>query len=104
MQLSHVSTRSGWRQFVSTVLFAVLGMMLPLRFAQAVDSLQAVDTGGAVGQFTSLVLDGSGFPVVSHYDATNHDLKVVHCNDANCTGNDESIVTVDSAGPGGQLL
>jgi hypothetical protein len=56
--------------------------------------INTVDSGGTVGNGfhgTDLILDGSGFPVMSYYDTTNTELKVAHCNDVNCSGNDEAI-------------
>ena len=62
------------------------------------ESIETVDNDGSVGMFTSLALDATGDPVVSYYDATNHDLELVHCNDRNCSGADESVVALDRAG------
>lgn len=69
------------------------------------ESVELVDaTGqGELGHDTSLVLDQDGHPVISHWDATNDDLRVVHCNDPNCAGGDESITTPDTTGEVGAV-
>jgi hypothetical protein len=71
---------------------------LPAASVQAADSIVTVDSEGDVGNFSSLVLDAAGNPVVSYRDTGNGDLKVLRCNDPNCAGDDESVVTVDSDG------
>ena len=67
------------------------------------DVTNVVDSSAAgVGQFTSLRLDASGFPVISYYDSVNRHLKLAHCNDVSCAGADDSVVTVDTAAETGQ--
>jgi VCBS repeat-containing protein len=85
-----------------TALVVVLGVWALLVWAapaHAQNSIVAVDAPGPpVLQHTSLALDRNGNPVISYFDEAYGDLKLVHCNDPNCAGGDESPVTVDSAG------
>ena len=62
------------------------------------ESIQVHDTDGDVGSYNSLALDAAGNPVVSYQDSTNGDLIVMHCNDADCAGDDENIQTADEFG------
>jgi len=61
------------------------------------ESIATVDSGGYVGQCSSLELDSAGRPVVSYYGLHNGDLKVARCGNANCTAGN-SVVTADSGG------
>ena len=62
----------------------------------AANTTEIPDNTADVGESTWLVLDAldaTGKPVVSYFDATSTALKVLHCNDVDCTGGDEEIET-----------
>jgi hypothetical protein len=64
-------------------------------------SIQSVDgTLSDVGKYTSIVLDSEGYPVVSYYDETNDNLKVLHCGDPNCSAGN-TITSPDTSGDTG---
>jgi hypothetical protein len=63
------------------------------------NSITAPDSAGLVTAVqTSLALDAAGNPVISYFDSNTNDLKVMHCNDPNCAGGGESIVSPDTYG------
>jgi len=59
-----------------------------------------IDSGGDVGQWTSITIGTDGLPIISYWDGTNRDLKVAHCNDVTCTG--AATSTIDSGGDVGE--
>jgi hypothetical protein len=73
---------------------------------QSVDwTTVAVDSAGAVGEYTSIAVDANGNLTISYYDITNEDLRFAICDlSESANGNcDQSVdwtttVTVDSAG------
>ncbi len=75
----------------------VASALLLLSTASAQITNQAVDTGGDVGQYTSIALNASGNPVISYYDVSNGDLKLLICDDPTCSSNTQYVVD-DGAG------
>ena len=55
-----------------------------------------LDSGGDVGQFTSIAQGADGFPVISYYDVTNGNLNFAKCNDIACSS--VATSTLDSGG------
>jgi hypothetical protein len=54
------------------------------------------------GQYTSITIGADGLPIISYYDyntdsllGATQALKVAHCNDVFCAGQDETITTLD---------
>jgi len=55
------------------------------------DTPVALDTPGSVGSDTSIAIGADNLPIISYYDATNQDLKVVHCAVVSCATHDTPV-------------
>lgn len=58
------------------------------------------DTTEYGGRHTSIAIGADGFPVISYSTSWDWELRVVKCNDAACTGGDETRSVVDSQASG----
>ena len=61
-------------------------------------TLNAVDSGGTVGEHTSIAIGADGLPVIAYHDGANFALKVAKCADAVCSAGTSTLSTVDSGG------
>ena len=99
----------GWRPLVGALatLFAIVLASVLINGARtggaaSDNAIRILDSANRVGEHSSIALDTSGNPVISYYDRSAFALKVMHCNDPNCAGNDENIATPDRVGLVGQ--
>lgn len=58
--------------------------------------VSTIASTGNIGAYSSIALTSAGNPVISYYDLTDGDLKVMVCNNATCTS--RTTTTVDSSG------
>ncbi len=70
---------SRWGALVFCIAMSVL-----MPSAHGADAKVTADRRGEVGLHTSIVLDSLGFPVVSYWNVSKIDLKVLTCDDPNC--------------------
>jgi len=61
-----------------------------------INQISTVDSGGDVGEYTSITIGTNGLPIISYYDKTNDALKVANCSDPTCTSSFK--VNIDPAG------
>jgi len=61
------------------------------------NTITNVDSTDNVGKSTSIAIGSDNLPVISYHDATNNDLKVVHCGNVSCSSGN-TITAVDSTG------
>ena len=61
------------------------------------ETISVVDDDGNVGWESSITIGLDGLPVISYRDRDNGKLKVAHCNDAACSGEDETVTTLNDA-------
>ena len=66
------------------------------------DLITTVDTEDDTGFFTALTIGADGFPVISYWDGTVSDLKVVHCTHIGCLTFDPPL-RIDTAGAVGRF-
>lgn len=66
--------------------------------AGADETITTVDSAADVGQHSSLAIGTDGFPVISYHSWLDGKLRVAHCNDAACSGGDETQTTIPESG------
>ena len=79
----------------------VNGTLVQANPLQQVPRTNTISTVDSAANFTSTTMGTDGLPVISYYDASNYDLKVLKCGNPACSSGN-TIATVDSSGTVGQ--
>jgi hypothetical protein len=62
-----------------------------------------VDNAADVGRYTSISIGADTFPIISYFDVTNGNLKVVKCDDRLCASGTFAVNSVDTVGTVGSF-
>jgi hypothetical protein len=73
-----------------TVLVAVVAVSAFPGYARA--SIHRIDTGGFVGQYTSITIGSDGLGLISYHDLTNGELNVAHCSNVACSTAETAVL------------
>jgi len=97
--LSGAQTISGIKTFLGGVKFSDGTTQTTAFYRPALPGPGAAataDSAGIVGEYTSITIGADGLGLISYYDNTNDDLKILHCGNAACSSGN-TATTVDSA-------
>ena len=93
--INHVTVTSDEFGPVSSTVKIPIGLFVS-GFESPQNTLTVLDnTSCDVGRDSSIAIGADGYPVISYHDGIEGTLKYIKCNDAACSGHDETFSIVD---------
>ena len=93
--INHVTVTSDEFGPVSSTVKIPIGLFVS-GFESPQNTLTVLDnTSCDVGRHSSIAIGADGYPVISYHDLIEGTLKYIKCNDAACSGHDETFSIVD---------
>jgi hypothetical protein len=80
------------------ILIAALPLQAQDGGGGSIDVIRTLDSAGDLGYSVGMVIGTNGYPVISHGDNTNGDLKLIVCGDSTCDPATNIMRVLDSAG------